>query len=50
MVVLSDLRSHLDSVDVVDIVVVDVDDVLGPSTHSGAASYQLVGWKVTECS
>ena len=48
MVVLSDLRSHLDSVD--DYVDVVVDDVLGPSTHSGAASYQLVGWKVTECS
>ena len=47
MVVLSDLRSHLDSVDNVDVV---DDDVLGPSTHSGAASYQLVGWKVTECS
>ena len=47
MVVLSDLRSHLDSVNVVNVV---VDDVLGPSTHSGAASYQLVGWKVTECS
>jgi hypothetical protein len=42
MVVLSNLRSHLESVESVACFVLPVS-----STHSGAASYQLVGWKVT---